>query len=143
MIETKPPDIQTEQRVILILSKDPDTAGDWKALFEQRKYRVIWEASAGEGLAASRAISPALILLDLDLPKEELLPLCRDLRAASDGTLLLLNSLHRYPDLLDYHRAGVDEIVSGGLSPMALLVKSLAWLARQEWIVPRRQPTGG
>jgi DNA-binding response OmpR family regulator len=84
-------------------------------------------------------LSPTLIILDLDIPDNERLDLCRALRATTNGTLLLINSSYKQIDVLEYHRAGVDETVADSISPMALLVKSLAWLARQDWIVPRRQ----
>lgn len=131
--------ISPNQNSILIISQDADMIRVWKMLFEQRNCQVTSEMSAQNGLATSRLISPTLIILDLDMPDEERLRLCRNLRATTNGTLLLLNSNYKNIDVLEYHRAGVDETVAGTISPMALLVKSLAWLARQDWIVPRRQ----
>lgn len=127
-----------ESQNILIISKDDEMVNLWKTLFEQRKYQVISEASPEDGLQSSLLLSPALIVLDLPLPVEHSLSLCRQLRATTDGTLLLLNSNHSRVDLSEYHRAGVDDIISASVSPMALLIKSLTWLARQEWAVPRR-----
>lgn len=124
---------------VLIISQDADMVRVWKMLFEQRNCHVISEMSAQDGLSSSRLLSPTLIILDLDIPDEERLRLCRNLRATTNGTLLLLNSSYKNVNVLEYHRAGVDETVSASISPMALLVKSLAWLARQDWIVPRRQ----
>lgn len=124
---------------VLIISQDADMVRVWKMLFEQRNCHVISEMSAQDGLSSSRLLSPTLIILDLDIPDEERLRLCRNLRATTNGTLLLLNSSYKNVDILEYHRAGVDETVSASISPMALLVKSLAWLARQDWIVPRRR----
>lgn len=124
---------------VLIISQDVDMLRVWKMLFEQRNCRVISETTAQEGLLTSRLISPTLIILDMDMPDEERLNLCKQLRSTTSGTLLLLNSSYKSIDVLEYHRAGVDETVSDSISPMALLVKSLTWLARQDWIVPRRQ----
>ncbi|NUQ58544.1 MAG: hypothetical protein HUU12_04085 [Anaerolineales bacterium] len=42
----------------------------------------------------------------------------------------MLDASARNPDVLEYHRAGVDETIAAPISPMALLVKSLAWFAR-------------
>jgi two-component system torCAD operon response regulator TorR len=124
---------------VLIISQDAGMTRVWKALFEQRNCRVICETSPGEGLSSSRILSPALILLDVNLPDDERLNLCRDLRNTTDGALLMIDSNYKNPDALEYHRAGVDETISAPISPMALLVKSLAWLARSDWLVPRRQ----
>lgn len=131
--------LSPNQNTVLIISQDADMVRVWKMLFEQRNCHVISEMTAQDGLSSSRLLSPTLIILDLDLPDEERLRLCRNLRATTNGTLLLLNSSYKNVDILEYHRAGVDETVSASISPMALLVKSLAWLARQDWIVPRRR----
>lgn len=130
---------QHEPHSVLIISQDADMARVWKTLFEQRKCRVICETSVREGVDSSRLLSPALILLDVDLPDKDRLEICRALRSTTDGALLMIDSGVRNPDVLEYHRAGVDETISASISPMALLIKSLAWLARQDWIVPRRQ----
>lgn len=124
---------------ILIISQDVDITRVWKSLFEQKNCHVISETTARDGLNTARLLSPALIILDLDMPDKERLALCRDLRGSTNGTILLINSSYKHVDVLEYHRAGVDETVADSISPMALLVKSLAWLARQDWIVPRRQ----
>ena len=130
---------QNETNSVLIISQDVDMIRVWKALFEQRNCRVISETAAREGVLTSRLLSPTLIILDMDMPDNERLALCRELRATTGGTLLLINSGYKNIDVLEYHRAGVDEAVDDSISPMALLVKSLTWLARQDWIVPRRQ----
>lgn len=131
--------LSPNQNTVLIISQDADMVRVWKMLFEQRNCHVISEMTGQDGLSTSHLLSPTLIILDLDLPDEERLRLCRNLRATTNGTLLLLNSSYKNVDILEYHRAGVDETVSASISPMALLVKSLAWLARQDWIVPRRR----
>lgn len=123
---------------VLIISQDADLLRVWMLLFEQRNCRVFSETSARAALVTSRLISPTLIILNLNLPHEQRLNLCKDLRATTNGTLLLMDANYRNVDLLEYQRAGVDESISEGISPMALLVKSLAWLARHDWIVPRR-----
>ena len=130
---------QVDLNSVLIISQDVDMIRVWKMLFEQRNCRVISEGTASEGLQSAHLLSPTLIILDLDIPDHERLDLCRALRATTNGTLLLINSSYKQIDVLEYHRAGVDETVADSISPMALLVKSLAWLARQDWIVPRRQ----
>lgn len=124
---------------VLIISQDADMTRVLKMLFEQRNCQVINESASREGLMSSRLLSPTLIILDMDLPDDERLRLCKELRSTTNGTLLLLNSDYKSIDVLEYHRAGVDETISSSISPMALLIKSLAWLARQDWLVPRRQ----
>lgn len=130
---------RNEPHRILIISQDAEMVRVWEELFAQRNCRVFPVATAREGVTSARVLSPALILLDVEMPDGERLNLCRELRSTTDGTLLMIDSSVKNPDLFEYHRAGVDETLSASISPMALLIKSLTWLARQEWLVPRRQ----
>lgn len=124
---------------VLIISQDADMTRVLKILFEQRSCQVVNESTSHDGLISSRLLSPTLIILDLDLPEDERLGLCKELRSTTNGALLLLNSNYKAIDILEYHRVGVDETITSSISPMALLIKSLAWLARQDWLVPRKQ----
>ena len=126
---------------ILIISQDADMARVLKMLFEQRNCQVVNESASHDGLMSSRLLSPTLIILDMDMPEDERLGLCKELRSTTNGTLLLLNSDYKAINVMEYHRVGVDETIASSISPMALLIKSLAWLARQDWLVPRRQST--
>lgn len=130
---------QKDLNTVLIISEDVDMTRVWKMLFEQRNCYVISESTAQAGLLTSRLLSPTLIILDMEMQDQEKLHLCKELRSTTNGTLLLLNSSYKSVDILEYHRAGVDETIADSISPMALLIKSLTWLARQDWIVPRRQ----
>ena len=131
---------QNDLYTVLIISQDADMVSVWETLFEQRNCSVLSEATPYDGIQTSHLLAPTLIIVDMDLPEPERLALCRELRTTTNGTLLLINSNHNPIDPLEYHRAGVDETVTNAISPLALLIKSLAWLARQDWIVPRRQP---
>jgi DNA-binding response OmpR family regulator len=131
----------SDLNTVLIISQDADMTRVWKMLFEQRNCQVIHESNAHDGLMSSRLLVPTLIILDMDLPDDERLGLCKELRSTTNGTLLLLNSGYKAINVLEYHRVGVDETIAASISPMALLIKSLAWLARQDWLVPRRQST--
>lgn len=128
-----------ELQAILIISRDAGITSLWESFFELKKYRVIGEANAASGLQSARLLNPALILLDLDLPDDMQLDICRELRSTTNGSLLLLAPGKGKPEIADYHRAGVDEYIPTPISPMALLIKCMTWLARQDWIVPRRQ----
>lgn len=132
---------ESDANTVLIISQDADMLGVWHSLFEQRNCLVISETDSNNGRTTASLIAPKLIIIDLDLPENELLKLCRDLRSTTNGTLLLMNTGYKNVNVLEYHRAGVDETITSNISPMALLVKSLAWLARHDWIVPRRQST--
>jgi DNA-binding response OmpR family regulator len=84
-------------------------------------------------LQAARLLSPTLIVLDLPLPRLERVKFCHGLRETTNGTILLLAPKGDMTEISEYLHAGADEFLSTPISPMALLVKSMAWLVRQEW----------
>lgn len=128
-----------EPQAILVISKDAEIRTVWESYYAHENYRTVTEVSPLNGLQTSRLLAPALIVLDLDMPGNDLLNLCRDLRATTNGTLLLLLTQPNEVCISEYFHAGVDECITHPVNPMALLIKSITWLARQDWIVPRRQ----
>lgn len=124
-----------EMQTVLIVSQDEEMINVWRALFEQKDCRVVCETVAGDALQTSRLLSPALIILNLGLPRSERINLCRELRSTTDGTLLLLAPKADQAEIFEYLHAGVDEFLSTPISPLALLIKSMAWLVRREWTI--------
>jgi len=122
-----------ELHTVLIISKDTEMISVWEALFQQNNCYVVNEKSPQRPLQPAALISPSLIVLDIDLPQDARLELCRKLRATTTGTLLLLAPANDSEHLFEYIDAGVNEHISTPISPMALLVKSMAWLVRQQW----------
>jgi len=129
-----------EMRIILIASQDAELVAIWETLFQQKSCHVISEASAKDALQSARLLSPALIVLDLNLPNRERLALCKELRSTTNGTLLLLAPKQSEMELSNFQYAGVDEFIFTPISPMALLIKSMVWLVRRESITPHSQP---
>lgn len=129
------------RHTVLIVSQDTEMTNVWKTLFEQKNCRVMIEHTPQGAVQTARLLSPALTILELDLSQNERIELCRELRAASNGTILLLAPRVNELEISLYHQAGADEYIPTPISPMALLIKSMAWLARQEWLVPRKLAT--
>jgi DNA-binding response OmpR family regulator len=126
---------------VLIISQDAEMVNVWETLFEQKNCRVLSETSAVDALKTAHLLSPSLIVLDLVLSQPERVDLCRELRATTHGTLLLLAPKGNMTEIYEYLHAGADEFLSTPISPMALLIKSMAWLVRQEWTPPHGQPS--
>jgi two-component system KDP operon response regulator KdpE len=123
----------SELHTVLIVSKDTEMISVWETLFQQKNCYVVNETTPRTALQAAALIRPALIVLDLDLPQTARLDLCRKLRSTTTGTLLLLAPSSESENLFEYIDAGVNEHIPTPISPMALLVKSMAWLVRREW----------
>lgn len=133
MVAWKPDKHINETYAILIVSEDAEATSVWKALFQQKGCHVLSESSAKEAVQTAQLLLPALVLIHLDLPYDERLNLCRELRSTTNGTILLLAQKNDEMEVADYYYAGVDEFLPTPVTPMALLVKSMAWLVRQEW----------
>ena len=126
-----------EGRTILIVSQDSKMVAAWKTLFKRRNCYVIHETSPRHALQAARLISPALTILDLDLPQSERFSLCKQLRPLTSGAIFLLAPNVNEDEASEYYYAGVDERLSTTISPSALLAKSMLWLR----IVPPAKPS--
>ncbi|NJN79306.1 MAG: response regulator [Anaerolineales bacterium] len=127
-------------QTVLVISKDEEMLNVWNTFFKEKNYQVINENEVKNSIQTSRLLTPALIILDLDLPQNEQIQFCHDLRSTTNGALLLLAPQNREVQMADYYQAGVSEFIATPVNPMAVLIKSITWLARQEWIVPRGQP---
>jgi CheY-like chemotaxis protein len=126
-------------QTVLIISQDAEMIAVWEMLFQQKNCYVVIETSPHSARQTAQLLSPSLIVLELDLPYSERLGLCKELRSTTHGTLLLLAPKGSEQEILNYYNAGVNEHLTTPISPMALLIKSMAWLVRQEWNIPRAQ----
>jgi hypothetical protein len=56
------------------------------------------------------------------------------LRSATQGIILVLTPIRNEQEIYQYYLAGVDEHLASPINPMALLIKSMAWLVKQDWL---------
>jgi DNA-binding response OmpR family regulator len=118
--------------IVLIISQDLEMVAVWKTLFQQKNCQVITETVASDALQTANLLAPELIILNLNLPQAEQIDLCRELRLTTNGTLLLLAPKEGRQKIPNYYHAGVNEHLTTPINPMTLLIKSMAWLVRQE-----------
>jgi DNA-binding response OmpR family regulator len=138
MLAWKPSsDIKTQ--TILVISKDVEMLNVWTTFFKEKNYQAIHESEAKDGLQTSHLLTPALIILDLDLPQNQSLEFCRQLRSTTNGSIILLSKQNNETEISNYYQAGVDEFIAKPVNPMAVLIKAITRLARQEWILPRKE----
>ncbi|HCB02380.1 MAG TPA: hypothetical protein DEP19_08365 [Anaerolineae bacterium] len=124
---------------ILVISKDEEMLNVWTTFFREKNYQVICEKNPNEGLQTSRLLTPALIIIDLDLSQSEYLEFCRQIRSTTNGSILVLASKNNESDISNYYQVGADELITKPVNPMAVLIKAITRLARQEWITPRKE----
>jgi two-component system, OmpR family, response regulator AdeR len=120
-------DVETAHTV-LIISDQPETATSWNILFTQRNCIVLLESEASDAIQSARLIDPSLIVVDIQLPKEERAVFLKQLRATCRGPILMLITANTVEEILEANRSGADECLVKPVNPAVLVVKAMAWL---------------
>src|SRR5215207_4441238 len=120
-------DIDTAHTV-LIISDQPETATSWNILFTQRNCIVLLESEASDAIQSARLIDPSLIVVDVQLAKEERAVFLKQLRATCRGPILMLITANTVEEILEANRSGADECLVKPVNPAVLVVKAMAWL---------------
>jgi len=115
---------------VLIVSDQPNNVVTWDTLFNQRNCIVLVESTIPEALQTARLIGPSLMLIDMNLSKNERARLLRGLRDASRGPILMLASTAN--DIMEANQSGADECLIKPVNPAVLIIKAMAWLGQGE-----------
>ncbi len=93
-------------------------------------YRVTAAADGKEMRAAMDPARPDLVILDLMLPGEDGLALCRDLRAGSNMPMIMLTARGEETDRIVGLEMGADDYVPKPFNPRELLARIKSVLRR-------------
>lgn len=121
----------------LIIDDSPLVRTVLSALLRQQAVRTTAVADGEAGLRAARESRPDLICLDLMLPNQSGLDVCKQLRAEPETSTvpILMVSARPYPqDQAAAMAAGADAFLPKPLDPAAVTatVRMLLWRAHQE-----------
>jgi two-component system OmpR family response regulator len=125
--------------LILLVDDDPDIRqliGDFLA---QHGFRVALAADGAEMDEEIARERPALIVLDLMLPGEDGLAICRRLSAAGRIPVIMLSALGEETDRIVGLELGADDYLPKPCSPRELLARVRAVLRRGD----RGEPAAG
>lgn len=117
---------------ILLVDDEPNIIELASMYLEQEGYRVI---SAGDGEAALDRIGrerPALVVLDLMLPKIDGWQVCRKVRAGSDLPIIMLTARDDDVDKIVGLELGADDYMTKPFNPRELVARVRAILRRTE-----------
>lgn len=125
---------------ILIIDDDAEIRDLLREYLQKQGYRVT-AAADGKGLRAAVETSrPDVIILDLMLPGEDGLTLCRDLRARSDVPIIMLTARGDETDRIVGLELGADDYVPKPFNPRELLARVKSVLRRARSLPENLKP---
>ena len=116
--------------VILVIDDEPQIRRVVRNALADIARRVAEAATAKEGLDIAAAEQPSVIILDLGLPDQDGLDVCRDLRTFTAAPIIVLSARHSDREkemLLD---AGADDYVTKPFSTLELTARVRAQIRR-------------
>ena len=119
-------------RTILVVDDDPHIRQLLVFALAKAGLDVI-EAEDGEaGLALAQSHAPALVVLDINMPRMDGLEVCRRLRAEGDMPILFLSSRDDEIDRVVGIELGADDYVVKPFSPREVVARVMAILRRTD-----------
>jgi two-component system KDP operon response regulator KdpE len=92
--------------------------------------RVVEAATGREGIDAAAAELPSLVILDLGLPDQSGLDVCRELRRWSAAPIVVLSARHQDTEKAALLDAGADDYITKPFSTVEFLARVRAQLRR-------------
>ena len=113
---------------VLIVSDQPDHVATWTALLSQRNCIVLAEFKADDAVQSARLLAPTLVLVDIDVSKEQRAVLLKGIRSVCRAPILMLISANTVEEILEANRSGADECFVRPVNSAVLVTKAVAWL---------------
>jgi len=116
--------------LILIVEDDPKTSALLKVYLEREGYQTRTAADGAQAVELAQRHTPALIVLDLMIPKLDGLEVCRRIRRVSEVPILMLTARVEEVDKLVGLSIGADDYVTKPFSPREVVARVKAILRR-------------
>ena len=107
---------------------------------ERHKLRVTVAESAAAARQALKAAAVDLVVLDIMMPGEDGLSLCRHLRETTRIPVILLTAMGEETDRIVGLEVGADDYVAKPFNPRELLARIKAVIRRAHNLPPDREP---
>ncbi|BCG26122.1 DNA-binding response regulator [Pseudomonas tohonis] len=124
--------VEQESWRILIVEDDQRLAELTREYLEGNGLKVAIESDGGQAVARILKEQPDLVVLDLMLPGEDGLSICRKVRGRYDGPILMLTARTDDMDQVLGLEMGADDYVCKPVRPRVLLARIRALLRRSE-----------
>ena len=110
-------------RTIFIIEDDPTNRAELKNLLEKYGYSVLAPDVFDDVAGAALDAAPALVLLDLGLPRQDGHHVCREIRKRSSVPIIVVTSRDTELDELMSIHLGADDFITKPYSPQILLAR--------------------
>ncbi len=118
---------------ILVVEDDRSIHKALRLLFEAEGYAMEFVTDGAAALASFRAAAPALVILDLKLPKMPGREVCRELKKIAPAQpVIILSAATDEIDKVVLLELGADDYVTKPFSPKELLARARAVLRRSK-----------
>jgi two-component system OmpR family response regulator len=125
---------------VLVVDDDAEIRALLREYLQKQDYRVT-AVGDGKGMrAAMEASRPDVIVLDLMMPGEDGLTLCRDLRARSDVPIIMLTARGDETDRIVGLEMGADDYLAKPFNPRELLARIKSVLRRARSLPENLKP---
>ena len=121
---------QTARSTILIVEDDENTASLIAVYLEREGFAAVTAGDGELGLALARRHQPALVILDLMIPRIDGWEVCRRLRQHSEVPVIMLTARGEEIDRVAGLTLGADDYVVKPFSPRELVARVKAVLRR-------------
>lgn len=117
------------QRVLVV--EDESNIASFVAMYLKKAgFGVTVAANGEEALARAKSDSPAIVLLDLNLPDVDGIDVCRELRRSSDVPILMLTARDDDIDKIIGLEVGADDYLTKPFNPRELVARVKSILRR-------------
>lgn len=123
---------QSDMEHVLIIEDDVRLAELTRDYLESNGFKVTIEGEGSRGVEQILALQPDLVILDLMLPGEDGLSICRRVRPDYAGPILMLTARTDDMDQVLGLEMGADDYVPKPVQPRVLLARMRALLRRAE-----------
>lgn len=121
-----------DQDHVLIIEDDKRLADLTREYLQANGFQVSLEADGSKGVDRILTLQPDLVLLDLMLPGEDGLSICRRVRPNFSGPIMMMTARTDDMDQVLGLEMGADDYVSKPVQPRVLLARMRALLRRAD-----------
>lgn len=125
---------------IIVVDDHADIRDPLAKYLSKNGFRVSSAGNAEKAREILKAAAPDLIVLDVMMPGEDGLSLCRYLREATDIPVIMLTAMAEDTDRIVGLEVGADDYVTKPFNPRELLARIKAVLRRTRAVPKRDEP---